>query len=400
MVEYLYFVKFENENSITDPSDWDEDVFETFDEAKEFARSMISRHPEIHQTEIFRNDFGECVDVNPLGAIWTWKEEMSDILDNDELMLSKSSTFDEHDFDSEFDYSDMVFDEDFNVGDEVLCKSNNRVGKAKSVKDDVVEVEFATDGKNPARTDKYYKQNLKPVPADMTIESLVETMEENEDMVECKKCFKLVPKEDCFQEVGIGYLCPVCIMDLDSEGVDLEFTRDALGESYNPKELVSFEYRNLKTAVAGNQRDADDWDEYDYVDDYTYKVTKEDVATAIWESFMDDEDDALIPGGVDGIEALEKDDSLWNAFMVEHFDTLFDKHYNELLNYYRDAAEEEFSYSVTYDDYRERRDSWRYDRFDETLERDAVHKRLTMCPECGEDTFDLETQFCSNCGFN
>ena len=40
-------------------------------------------------------------------------------------------------------------------------------------------------------------------------DSLVETLEENEDIVECKECFELFPKQDCFK-IEIGYVCPEC----------------------------------------------------------------------------------------------------------------------------------------------------------------------------------------------
>jgi hypothetical protein len=38
---------------------------------------------------------------------------------------------------------------------------------------------------------------------------LVEAMEENEDMVECKECFELFPKADC-TKLEVGYICPTC----------------------------------------------------------------------------------------------------------------------------------------------------------------------------------------------
>lgn len=38
---------------------------------------------------------------------------------------------------------------------------------------------------------------------------LVETLEENEDEVECKECFDLFPKADCIK-VDLGYICPTC----------------------------------------------------------------------------------------------------------------------------------------------------------------------------------------------
>jgi hypothetical protein len=44
---------------------------------------------------------------------------------------------------------------------------------------------------------------------DLDTDSLVETLEENEDIVECKECFELFPKEAC-TKVAIGYICPEC----------------------------------------------------------------------------------------------------------------------------------------------------------------------------------------------
>ena len=40
-------------------------------------------------------------------------------------------------------------------------------------------------------------------------EALVEKMEENEDMVECKECFELFPKQDGIK-IELGYVCPHC----------------------------------------------------------------------------------------------------------------------------------------------------------------------------------------------
>ena len=44
---------------------------------------------------------------------------------------------------------------------------------------------------------------------DLDTDSLVETLEENEDIVECKECFELFPKADCVK-LEVGYLCPHC----------------------------------------------------------------------------------------------------------------------------------------------------------------------------------------------
>ena len=40
-------------------------------------------------------------------------------------------------------------------------------------------------------------------------DEMVEALEENEDMVECKECFDLVPKADC-ERAEVGYICPTC----------------------------------------------------------------------------------------------------------------------------------------------------------------------------------------------
>ena len=42
-----------------------------------------------------------------------------------------------------------------------------------------------------------------------SMDNLVETLEENEEEVECKECFDLFPKADCIK-VGLGYICPTC----------------------------------------------------------------------------------------------------------------------------------------------------------------------------------------------
>lgn len=50
----------------------------------------------------------------------------------------------------------------------------------------------------------------KPIPEGMTIEQLVEEMEENEDTVECALCNELFPKTDCTYDKEEGYICPQC----------------------------------------------------------------------------------------------------------------------------------------------------------------------------------------------
>jgi hypothetical protein len=360
MIEYLYFVKFENDINSNNPFDWEEDVFETFNDAKDFAESLMSKHPEIHQTEIIRNDFGECVDSNDLGMIWSWKEAMSDIPDTDETTFSKSDTFDS-DIDSEFEYTD----------------------------DDIV---FETD----------CVVRNKPLPADMTIEALIEEMEENEDQVECKWCEDLFDKSDCKCETSLGWLCPQCQEALISRGEQLTFKssncQEALKETFSPKETVELYYPKLYITMYGEKRDVDDWDEKEITTDFTYEVSMEDVATLIWEDYLTDEDVADVPGGFDALE----DDAAWNKFLETHFDDLFSKYEKQILAYYEDDAKEACEEYLIYngDDIGYNESKKNKSKLDKLEESEDYKKRLTMCPECGSVSYDLETGICINCGFN
>ena len=63
----------------------------------------------------------------------------------------------------------------------------------------------------------------KPIPEDMTIEQLIEEMEENEDMVECTWCNDLFDKDQCRYEVNLGWLCSRCEAAIKSRGETLTF---------------------------------------------------------------------------------------------------------------------------------------------------------------------------------
>jgi hypothetical protein len=64
------------------------------------------------------------------------------------------------------------------------------------------------------KTSKYVRvresTDRKPIPEGMTIEQLVEEMEENEDTVECAACEELFSKDECTRKEGIGWLCSDC----------------------------------------------------------------------------------------------------------------------------------------------------------------------------------------------
>jgi hypothetical protein len=102
MTQYIYFVKCPN---------CEDEHFDFFDDAKAFALSCLGCKPIITQTEVCRNDFGECTDSADLGTVWSWEDLMQDIPSDNETVFSKRETFGiSEDFDA--------FD-DFEVGPQV-----------------------------------------------------------------------------------------------------------------------------------------------------------------------------------------------------------------------------------------------------------------------------------------
>ncbi len=100
-----------------------------------------------------------------------------------------------------------------------------------------------------AAHDKEEKENTYDLGDNTWFESvdtdnLVEAMEENEDMVECKECFDLFPKADCVK-LEIGYICPQCncgyeVADEDIFKVDFpEYEKMAIENDMIPEEPIS-----------------------------------------------------------------------------------------------------------------------------------------------------------------
>ena len=428
MLEYIYFVKC---------ADCEDEHFDFFADAKDFAMSCISKKPIITQIEVNRNDFGECVDSCDLGTVWSWEQVMSDdepaktIFTKDDLKHcdcggtcgDNCKCGKHHDEFDAFDDEQVV--EHVNDRPAAVESDQELFGIDNAVVDcDVADVITHSEDEKPLAC------KGKPVPAGMTIEQLVEEMEENEDTIECAGCQELFPKEDCFydeergwlcgdcedsvvkctwcdelydrsecrKEVDLGWLCGHCEAAIKSRGEKLTFVEgsywDLLDESAATEaavpEMVEFEYDNLEVLVQGPKRDVDDWDET-YVDtDYTLTKEKSDVAYDIWEYFITEEDVASVEGGLETLE----DDAAWEKFYTENWDTLFDKYYNELLKLYETEAHEKCEQEMSWDDVMQRREKpW---SLDEALEADKAD--MTTCPECGKESYNMKEQYCSTCG--
>ena len=353
MIEYIYFVKCPN---------CEDEHFYFFSDAKDCAMGRLSQKPIITQTEVNRNDFGECTDHCDLGTVWSWEDMMKDVpADSEQTTFSKVDTVE----------CDNCFDHEFDELDNSL--------------ETVIH---------------------KPVPAEMTVEQLVEEMEENEDDVECRRCEELFDKSECkYDKDYHGWLCWHCQQAVLDHGGDLKIGTAPVDESYssNPQDQVELEYPSLTVTLYGPKRDVDDWDEVEHTTSHVFLVPKVEVATAIWENWITDEDAADVEGGLDTLE----DDTAWEKFLETHFDDLFEKYHQQILDYFKDEAAEDFRERSQEEHDLERwaNNSKIYDWDDSDVVEESVgqkpfleefddaetHKaNLTDCPECGTVSYDMK----------
>ena len=495
MLEYIYFVKCPG---------CEDEHFDFFNEAKDYAVSLLSKKPIITQIEIDRNDFGECVDSCDLGTVWSWEEMMSDVPTEPDTVFTKADTFcdcrgkcgdnckcGKHHEDPEFVALDNSVDFEFEIDEEELNSEDfDEAFQYDSLRDK--EYDDALDALDrplpeyrytlDPETGKYTtvlvnrdqftpdelaklescKKDRKPIPEGMTIDQLKEAMEANEDTVECAGCEELFSKEDCFYKDGIGWLCSDCedsvvrctwcgeLFDksecryeadmgwlcrscqsaIMSRGDQLTFrentywdfldedattsTEKSIKEAVDSHDLVELEYPSLTVTLYGHKRDVDDWDEFDHTDSFVFLVPKVEVATAIWENWITDEDVVDVEGGLETLE----DDIAWEKFLETHFDTLFEKYNKQILAYFedearedfRERAQEEYSLDRWSADTDSAYDAWRDAHyFGESKEKqkpfldefdDAETRKVSMidCPECGAVSYDMKEQYCANCG--
>lgn len=139
-------------------------------------------------------------------------------------------------------------------------------------------------------------------------ESMVETLEENEDMVECKECFDLFPKVDCTRG-EVGYICPTCMRARTSEQPTAPTFE--LGDFDITADLYDHEFPDVQ--------------EYD-----PESIPERDTRTLadVWDELIKDEYDAI-----DGYEAADE--------VVQHSDELSDEEKDELLDTLDHIKEEE-----------------------------------------------------------
>ena len=480
MVQYIYFVKCPN---------CEDEHFDFFDEAKEFALGCLSQKPIITQIEVERNDFGECTDSHDLGTVWSWEDAMKDAEGRYTEAEPTKAIFTKDDLkrmadgqDPEFDDDDFYFDNGLveevapvrfsfrtNSDREEFFKLCREIGIITGA--DLRKFMEETDANDGNLLDKLraYRADLgddfkieecqrKSIPEGMTIEQLVEEMEENEDTVECTWCNDLFDKSECRKEVDLGWLCSRCEAAIKSRGETLTFKENNYwdfldestdgtskhirlvhknskyssdGEPYQLTDLKSLlkssDIRELDVASINliakfdnnckiiqetdkaylvtvpcyyrNQQDRSKFEERPkYIKCWVPKAQTEFINESVSEDSAD-------------VEVLHDLGNTYDGGYPETHTWMCYLNGNDLGTV--EAATEEEAYlkmEQTWPEYRYNNEDVQVIPVDEleestskvdTLEEaNEYSKRLTTCPECGEKSYDAETSFCISCGFN
>lgn len=481
MVEYIYFVKC--------PDCCEDEHFDFFDEAKGYAMSRLGQKPIITQTEVNRNDFGECTDHCDLGTIWSWEDVVGKdfVAEPVEQVLSKDNLKDyDPDNDPEFDDNDFYANneliEDYarrisfnNKEDRAefskLCSEieiitgedldrfmvdhkaddSNLLDKLRAYRDELgadFKLKESTEEHDSLATNKrgdyltrvsagnyavFNRNNVwlgtiksetndeaierfnrnkldearKPIPEGMTIEQLVEEMEENEDAVECTWCNDLFDKSECRKEVDLGWLCSRCEAAIKSRGEPLTFRENNYWDFLDEKLDIDF----------SNCIDSSDMEIWgiEPVGESTYKAVLlkryEDVPFrgAGYRDEIDriENQELFDLGGLfvfhfgkDGLPALGRwDPELLNSLgtcEIIFDDERYDQACERVLNHPTPKLEEVDPEAVH--DLGNEYDGGYPEELPEIDEVSDSH--LSICPECGKESFDEETGICIECGFH
>ena len=405
MIEYIYIVKCPG---------CEDEMFNFFTDARMQCDLLMSKKPSITQVEVERNDFGECTDSHDLGTVWSWEEAMKDTEGGYAEAEPTKSIFTKDDLKLMADGQDPEFD---NLDNSVDC-----------------EVE-------EPETSEVSPVERKPIPEGMTIEQLVEEMEENEDTVECTWCNDLFDKSECRKEVDLGWLCSRCEMAIKSRGETLTFREgnywDFLDEDLEElsfAEMVADSINHLINDL-GKDSSAEDFADdviKDIENNYDIEVPEDPEKYRDWASAVASEvsrqlnnPDNLTEASLSDIAAAANSEfgSSWNSEDLldmagaeddfRHTDIHTGMTPSEKAKYDREQEEEKA--------YKAKLARWKkYQKAkQEDLEPEAVHdlgneydggypnetsevsdSHLKLCPECGKETFDIETGICVECGFN
>jgi hypothetical protein len=375
MIQYIYFVKCPN---------CEDEYFDFFDEAKAFALGCLSQKPVITQVEVDRNDFGECTDSIDHGVQWSWEDECRDIEGGYSEAEPAESTFTKDDLKLLADGPDPEFDAlDNSVDFEVEEPVTSEVSPVAKIPDNF----------------------RKPIPDGMTVEELVEEMEENEDTVECTWCNDLFDKSECRKEVDLGWLCGRCEAAIKSRGETLTFREnnywDFLDESTGSGQRIRLVHKDSKYHSDGTPYQLTDLKNLLKSSD----ICELDITSINLIAKFDNnckiiqETDKAYLVTVPCYYRNQQDHSKFEE-RPKYIKCWVPKAQTEFINESvgEDSADAEVLHDLgnTYDGGYPSEGS----RLAELEDADEYSKRLTMCPECGEKSYDAETSLCISCGFN
>ena len=203
MTQYIYFVKC---------PDCEDEIFDFFDEAKEFALSCLSKKPIITQTEVERNDFGECTDSCDLGTIWSWEDIIGEKTESEPAV----SVFNKDDLNSSTNCEDSEFDNDvFKVFNDLIKDEHEAIDGYESAEDMINQYDFSSEDKDIILStlahikaeEEEHIDELEKLPYENTATSN-SCCKEPEDNFETKEPL-IEAKRDSFQEAifeAIDYL--------------------------------------------------------------------------------------------------------------------------------------------------------------------------------------------------
>jgi hypothetical protein len=256
----------------------------------------------------------------------------------------------------------------------------------------------------------------------MTIEQLVEEMEENEDTVECTWCEELFDKSECRKEVDLGWLCSRCEMAIKSRGETLTFREnnywDFLNEEIIPErsleEVVRDSISHLINDLGKDSTAEDFADEvildiernYDnFVPEHpeNYRMWASDIACEVSRQLnnqlqLDEELETKtwiceFDGKEIGTVEAATEEEAYEAMEHKYYDYNYGLYDGVAMVY--PADEEDLTETAELHDLGNEYDGG-YPA--ETPEVSDSH--LKLCPECGKESFDIETGICVDCGFN
>lgn len=237
------------------------------------------------------------------------------------------------------------------------------------------------------------KECRKPVPEGMTIEQLVEEMEENEDIVECTWCNDLFPKDQCRYEVDLGYLCSRCEQAIKSRGEDLTFRENSYWDFLDEDAEIATVSEEPKTRYWMCWYDGDDC--------CVLEANSESEAEDI---FLDRYSNSLF------FDSWDHDWSV-DEISKEEYDEYLNESLKEHVNEEHPAIESEQELEgtdnavvdckvadiITHSEDEKPVDC---EGKKKPLEKPLAEALLVDCPECGaKKAFDQESGVCNNCGF-